>query len=578
MSKNKKWLIKSSDTILGPLEFDHIVENLFKGDIHILDEIKGPFDRWCSIKDNPLFTAALEKLKSSTYDRREQTVTATVDINTSTRELTATRELTHKPPKVYKPKTTQTKPNESDSKFVLKTPPREQKKEPLHPGPKPPITTQSPKSFLIIFSTTLAIVITLFFYRSMELKKIKKIEETNAHYNKLSDKALQAIKTGNYQIALKNFNMAYKLSPEDRNLFIEMAPLSVQFEGKSSQVETQLEKFMMDSKDKSFLNYSRNVIGLTHSYRNRHHEALLFYNQITQMDNGFLPAIINKTFSLLKLDRPKEAVEFMEKEIKNFPKEAIVHYLYIRSLMEMGLKEEKEAIIKKAFQLGRQFSEKFLEFKQEVLFLMTLGKMNLDKNEKKWMKSTTDFLKVDIELTNLHKQDPHIDFQSFNWLDYKSHCEKMQENIEDLYLSQLLKGFCLLKINRLVEGKKVFEKLLAKHSQKGILQALYASALFKIGDTTQAKNILNFIDQMDQKQIVVEVTLRGCLLSGDLFCAKKIMNNDDFTKYLSMLYSHWGYSAIFSNEDPEQTQVSVNLGLEISPNFAPLLRLKKKMK
>ena len=267
------------------------------------------------------------------------------------------------------------------------------------------------------------------------------------------------MKTGNYQVALKNFNMAYKLSPENSNLFIEMAPLSVQFEGQFSQVQQRLEKFMMDSKDKSFLNYSRNVIGLTHSYRNRHNEALHFYNQIIQMDDGFLPAIVNKTFSLLKLNRPVEAVDFIEKELKKFPEKPIVHYLYVRSLIEMGLKEErdeeKKTILKKAFSMGQQFSKKFLEFKQEVLFLITLGKMKLDERGKEWTISITDFLKVDIELTNLHIQNPHIDFQSFNWVDYNVHCEKMQKNLNnDLYLSQLLKGFCFLKSIVLLRGRE----------------------------------------------------------------------------------------------------------------------------
>ena len=108
------------------------------------------------------------------------------------------------------------------------------------------------------------------------------------------------------------------------------------------------------------------------------------------------------------------------------------------------------------------------------------------------------------------------------------------------------------------------------------MQALYASVLFKMGDIGQAKNILNFIGQADQKQSMIEVTLRGCLLSEDIHCAKEIMSNNVFSKYISMLYSHWGYSAVFLREAPEEAQISVNLGLEISPNFAPLLRLKKK--
>ena len=413
------------------------------------------------------------------------------------------------------------------------------------------------------------------FYWSSKLKKIKKNNQDNIAYSQFTDRALKAMRVGNYQVALNNFNKAYRLSPKDQNLFIEMAPLAVQFEGQFSKVQGKLEQFMMNSRDKSFLNYSRNVIGLTHSYRNRHDKALHFYDQIIHVDEKFLPAVVNKTFSLLKLDRPEEAVTFIEKRVKDFPEEPIVYYLYIRSLIEMGLKQDKKSPLKKAFLLGEQFSKKFLEFKQEVLFLITLGKMNLNKEGLDWVQSIEDFLKVDVELTNLHIQNPHIDFQSFNWLDYDFHCKEMQKNIKDIYLSELLKGFCLLKINRVVEGKRIFERLLAKQSRKGFLQALYASALFKLGDGDRAKNVLNFVGQVDQKQIVMEVVLRGCLMAGDVHYAEKIIS-DGSNEHISMLYSHWGYGAVFSEKNPEKAQVSVNLGLEISPRFIPLLRLRDK--
>ena len=141
MAEDRKWLIKSSNTILGPFELDHVVESLFKGEIHILDEIKSPFDRCCPIKDNSLLTAALEKLKSSTYNRREQTVTAT-DI-TTTREMTATREMTttREMTATREVPASQTSNEQKQKEFILEKPvedkeeflEEEEKKKALHP-------------------------------------------------------------------------------------------------------------------------------------------------------------------------------------------------------------------------------------------------------------------------------------------------------------------------------------------------------------------------------------------------------------------------------------------------------------
>ena len=118
----KKWLVKSSDTIQGPLEFDVVVENIFTGDIHLLDEIKGPFERWRPIKDHSLFAAAIEKLKATTYQQRENTVTEAIDLGTKTHEITQSKTLTLTQNKEETLTPTQDFPDELPETTVVYTP------------------------------------------------------------------------------------------------------------------------------------------------------------------------------------------------------------------------------------------------------------------------------------------------------------------------------------------------------------------------------------------------------------------------------------------------------------------------
>ena len=48
----KKWIIKSENQILGPYNFDQIVDLIRKGQISLIDEIRDPETRWLYIREN----------------------------------------------------------------------------------------------------------------------------------------------------------------------------------------------------------------------------------------------------------------------------------------------------------------------------------------------------------------------------------------------------------------------------------------------------------------------------------------------------------------------------------------------
>ena len=187
----------------------------------------------------------------------------------------------------------------------------------------------------------------------------------------------------------------------------------------------------------------------------------------------------------------------------------------------------------------------------------------------------TRFLQVDIDLTKLHVHNTLIDFQSFNWIDYfNKHCKVFDAGLDD-YHKKMLQGFCLLKVNRPLESKKIFEELMSQNNDDGVLQALYASTLLMLNNISQAKNALGFINQIEKKKPVVETILRGCLKAGDLNCGEAIFRGRH-AKHISLLYSHWGNSEVNFAKNRRKAKSSVVLGLEISPNFAPLLKIKRK--
>jgi tetratricopeptide (TPR) repeat protein len=67
------WLVKSGDRILGPFSVDAIEARLGSRDLVAIDEVCSPGGRWHYLRDEPRFAKALETLRNSTFNQREDT-------------------------------------------------------------------------------------------------------------------------------------------------------------------------------------------------------------------------------------------------------------------------------------------------------------------------------------------------------------------------------------------------------------------------------------------------------------------------------------------------------------------------
>ncbi len=575
MNADKQWLVKSNDSVLGPYEFDRVVENIFNGDIHLLDEIKGPFERWRPIKDHSLFAAAIEKLKASTYQARgEHTMTATLDIHTKTDTPTQTVSVIDQETATETPHIHGEEDNMEPTRVYQ---PPQAMEAPIPPNSAVHRSAQSQKKrFPLVFVFSfLLLVIGGAGYLVYEFKQSKLIEQKISAFDQFTDAGMENLKVGEYEKALKNFSKAYNISPNDSNLLIEMSPLAIQFGGQFNQVQTNIESMLAKSRQKTINKIGNNIVGLSYSYRGKFAEALANYDEALNFDNQFMPAQLNKAYALMKVQKAEQAVSLMRQVVAENKEKSVAHFFYIRALLELGLKNEDDAILSEVLSVADQFAQRHYDFKQEVAFLVAIANSKLDSEPENLLKHVKNFLKIDFELTNLHVHDPLIDFQGFNWLDFIPMCNKLASGLGDFH-SKLLNGFCLLKVRRTIEAKNIFEDLLSQQNEDGILQALYASSLLKLEELSQAKNSLGFLSQMDQQKPLIETILRGCLVAGDMNCGRAIFKGQH-SKHLSLLYSHWGNASLLLKDNRSESRASIREGLGQSPNFAPLLKMQKKL-
>ena len=595
MSADNKWLVKSSDSILGPYEFDRVVENIFNGDIHLLDEIKGPYERWRPIKDHSLFAAAIEKLKASTYQRRTDTTSEPImDGHTQTdlsgpETLSITEAIdgqteTTTPQVPYVPDTVEQTviyTPVGHEETVTKTPIPGGGSLPDAPPQGVPQPTQSyqvskkkrfPVAFIFSF---LIIVIGSALALVHRFNQERLVEQKVSAYAQLTDSALEFLKIGEYDKALKNFSLAYSITPNDPNLLIELSPLMIQRREQYNEAQEILEKLLLANNQKTIRKFGRNIVGLSYSYRGMHNQALASYDEALTMDDQYLPAQLNKAFTLMKMKKFEPAFEVMKRARNSHPEEPIIMYFYILTLLENGFGKDDPVAFKEVLIESGQFLKKFIDFRQEILFMRALAYLKLGAKEQELVKLVNGFLEVDFGLTHLHVRDTSVDFQAWNWVLFRNYYPLFKEVLPD-YNFQMVDAFFSLKMKESIAAKTKLEKLLSVNSKDGVLQSLYASSLIAMQDISQAKNALGFINQVDNKTPVANTILRGCLVDGDLNCARAIFDGGH-AEELSRLYYHWGNSAIEYLKSRKNAQESVKAGLDISNKFAPLLKIQKQL-
>lgn len=119
----KKWLVKSENRILGPYNFDQIIDLIRKKQVSLIDEIRDPETRWLYVRENPELKSIVEEMRVEIDAHAENTKTLQTasksidtslqktitefnqytDISLETQDITAINEIITAPTKIQMP-------------------------------------------------------------------------------------------------------------------------------------------------------------------------------------------------------------------------------------------------------------------------------------------------------------------------------------------------------------------------------------------------------------------------------------------------------------------------------------------
>lgn len=568
------WLVKVDTLILGPYSFNEVLVKLTAGELLPSHEVISPLDRWRSIQSQPLFSAAVEKIKQENEEPGEYTLTKTEAERTS---FTRTLELTIDR-MTQTPTPTQTPPPE-DGPFAgvgISAPVNPQapsyQASPVTPKPQqtyfPPVVSKPKKSvspFTIMFGALFVGLAIIAGYMMTQEKDSAEPQEADKFLTYV-DRGLILKREGKWYEALSEFKKAYQLNHQDADLIFEMAPLLIQLENQSLATRGYLEKVMKTQYKKEYLALGNNLLGLTYAYEDQKARALEFYNKALKQQNDYLPALINKGFTLALADKFTQAKNQFS-QTTQFNQQSAIAYLYlIETYILEGTKTGNSTAFENAYKLAGQAARRFYDGQQEALMFQAYAALKLGKERNHVANLIEKALSVDPEQTNEHLHSPLIDWRGLKWGYFAFVCDSLASVVKQDTLA-MLKFVCTYRSYSEIKAQKEVESWMRRSPKSPEPHIAHAIFWYRMRDYKKAQLSLNLAQSLGASgQLYLQILIKVCGQLNDEACLKKAAGE---VAAASPLHHYLALAMIGENDQ------AIAQGLRESKNYLPILNLRQ---
>lgn len=556
------WLVKVDTRISGPWSFNEVLVKLTKGELKPYHEASSPMDRWRSLQSQPLFSAAIERLKKQqqTEATGEHTFTAQTDVTSFTRTVdlsgdritpTPMAESVTPPPNFKVPPVSTVNPvkhNYNDPEVFLK------------PAKKNNNTT---------IAVVAGLCVTAFVLFMLFGKKNESLPLSKNQFLDYTDRGLAYKKNADWYEALKQFKKAYQMNNKDVDLVFEMAPLLVQVENQTMYTRNILEKIMYGQYKKENLSAGKNILGLSFSYEGQYKMAIKNFDEVLKDDEGYYPAKINKGYALLLSGDYPAAEEALMDALTEQNGSSLPYIYLIESYIFDGVKNNNRSSLEKAFNLASKSADKFYDGKQELLLFQAFAALKLGHSPAAVQSTLQKALVMDPEQTLEHVHSPLVDWRGLNWQNFSFICNDFSRAVKPDLIS-LLEFVCTYKTNNEMAAQQLVSGWMNRSPNSPWPHVAQAILGLRLGEFDKAQMSLNLAKAAGANdKLYHEVQSKVCIRLKDVSCLRK--NYEPLAK-LSPLHAFTAKAqeSKLSNKDPKQM---VYGGLRESSNYIPLIRM-----
>ena len=511
----RKFLIRSSEEILGPYTKEEIITLIKKSKISIFDEVTEPYKIWTYLENHDEFKKIVQSMNIQTRLTNFLTqVSQRISVskrkdNTQTTKDTVSLTQTKKdfPQEVsfnLTPETTQSpKDHESPIKSQLKT----AKKISVRQSPlrkeKPEEKLEKKIGFLVRLSWKL-IIFSSFLIAGVILYKISyiPIKEKNQLMEAFNSKGKSYYKKGDFKRAMPFFEKVQPYLTEEEKFSFSILLLQNNRLEESLLLKEEITDPAILQKETWTL-----LEGLTHFYSRRYSKAEKSFHSVILKNNKETLNLAQLNLALLKLENRQytELINEVNQLLIRFFNRGMIWYLKALYFLNEGKLNELENYLLTdldILELKPKYKPIVIEYKQELLFLLAYTYMKAGKTEEKHT-AIKRLLNQDPYFFEEYSYSPFIAKNKLNWRLLYPYCNEAFNSNPEESLSQALYGLCLIKTNQLEKAKYYIEQAKKQEPDNSLFLSLYAYLLIvkkeKTQNIEQAFSVINYDSKSTKK-------------------------------------------------------------------------------
>jgi Flp pilus assembly protein TadD len=580
VGKSLPWLVKSGGRIMGPFSTKEVIEKLQGRELVVLDEISQPFSRWVYIRDERTFLKTVEELRMKSSRMSDDTTTdidqtrsstltpgmtasITRDIDDLTEDLSkkAVQDVLFKSVD-DKELSDRSRSGRGSAEYIFEKDPRIQSR-----------ANEAARwlwvfSFSMIFITVVYVLFAQFIAKPMqnEAKADEKIRMGN-----------EALEDGQYANALKFFQEAYELKPKDKSIWLHLGLLKVQLMNQNVEARRLLEK-LAEIKT-SDLKRIHTALGLSYFRGGELNDAETYFTKALDLDARFLPALVNLGAVALYQNNYSQAQSQFQLAIKEGSADGAEVSMLVEALIQSYQKSKDLSFLEEA----KKYIDDYLNARGgflgevHVLKIWVLAQM---RKASEIYQTIDSFLDLDPLQSSMHKYDIYVLRDRLSWKLLNQWCLRSTERLEPNSHVLAIEAMCLFRAGEMLDASKKIENAVAQAPKDPQVQAIYAYLLDEMGNFEKSKVSIDRALQYDaDKKLKLPRVLQAkfCMKVEDQICALNYLN--ELLKIdPKSLFALAGLAKInLTKANISEARKYVQRGLDLSPNYVPLLELRRQM-
>lgn len=567
LTAQKEWLIKANTKIIGPYSTNEVDGLLRENRIVAHDEVMRSAGRWHLLRDEEQFRLVVNEVKNRLQNKRSTDLTDSETLTPQADEIT---------------KNTPFSIDAVEKSPLPKIGVRENTRDLMKYQttlPDAPMKVDLDKIKDRRFWTALSFFLILGLFAALKFTQPGggTTDSRNIHFQELMSDGLKAEKVGDYQGALSNYSEARTLRPDDPELLMHLAPLTLIYDRQLVQAQRMFKQISDTVKEPNYQKASSMGLGLIALDSHDLNTARDAFENVRRIDPDSVPAVADLGIVAFFKDDLHGAEELLAKSMEKGFSDGAIAISLADVYIDEGVQPNGRGKLVSAHTLLSQYLSLSHDYEQEVL-VQEARVLSLMGRTSDVAKTMDTFLDVDPEQTENHFHEWTIYRGRASWGLLLDTLKRVSVDMQSSPRLVGAIGLAMYRGQEKLEGAQAIEQALSQAPHDPLLMALAGWIELKLGRReTGSLNIKQSALESDRYKLPHILQARLCEEDKDLDCARKnwetVLRLD--SRSVEALY---GLASIaWAHQDKEMAQNYLTQLYANDQSYIPYLRLMQAM-